>query len=398
MAPRGNFSLASWLPAAALGLAAACASASPAFAQGTPSGPRSLGNLHVGDDPTPTTDGARRFLDAARAGRAQGECPRAKFIVIVKKGADPFQAALAQARRDALLALLGDRARYFFVDFNVDGAADEVRVEYDVARDQEFPKLDVIWDPPPGTKVRESTRIRARATASDDWNRWQSGVRRIDLDVLPDNGSFGFHEWPARPLTCEDVPPPRTLDGVHVVPSPAPPIVRLRARAVDHAGHRSVHVRIAEYPTGDFYGTFEIETAGRYRTRADIALNHDGRGNLTGTMVGEQRVDARINECVFRTIRPNRFRVSLVGAYTEGRSLTVFIKEIEESKLRELRACPSGSHEIEWGFKTHIWPPEQLLGTSSPLVEVEVRPDGTRLYKLDHGPTTATVTLRRARD
>lgn len=397
MVPQRIFALASWLAAVVFGMSIAGIGA-PASAQSN----QSLGNLYVGDYTIPTPEGARRFLEAARAARAAGECPRAKFTVIVKKGDPLFQENLAKARRQPLLQLLGDRGRYFLFDIDWEGAADEVKVEYDVARDQEFPKLDVVWDPPPGKKVGPGTKIMARAAASDDWNLWQSGVRRIDMNVLPEssNQSFGFQEWPPHPRTCENMPPTRRLEGVYTVPPSPPPVVRLRVRAVDHAGHANPYRHIAEYPTGDWAGTFQMESAGRLFTRADIVLNHDGRGNLTGTMVGQQRIDYTWNggRCFQRTIRPNRFRVSLVGTYTEGRAFKVFIKEVEESKLREERGCAgSGSVQMEFGFKTHIWGAEALLGTPSPLGEGEVRADGTRYYKFEHPPTTATVTLRPAR-
>jgi len=324
----------------------------------------------------------------------------------VKKDDPLFQESLVRGRRDALLRLLGDQARYFLFETNSEGAADDVKVEYDVARDQEFPKLEVVWDPPPGTKVRAGTRIRARATARDDRNVWQSGIRRIDLIVLPEssNQSFGFHEWPPRPLTCEDVPPARTLEGVYDVPRSPPPVVRLRVRAVDHAGH-GTSSGIAEFPTADWAGRFEMVTtiAGRRleQAEAEIALNHDGRGNLTGTMTGRrERLAYSVGDCSHRTVQPNRFRVSLVGTYTDGRALKVLIKEIEETKLIFETRCPTGVSRGEATFKTGVWPPEALLGTPSPLGEGEVRADGTRHYRLvsetANGGTRWTVTLRPA--
>lgn len=157
-------------------------------------------------------------------------------------------------------------------------------------------------------------------------------------------------------------------------------------------------------------------TVGRdvYRTRADIVLDHDGKGNLTGTMTGQQvHVDYSTGGCSFRMVQPNRFRVSLVGSFTERSSpkerpsLKVFIRDIEETVLRAEARCDGGrggpiGPPGGWTFKMGVWTPEQLLGTPSPLGEGEVLPDGTRQYQWRHetggAGTAGTVTLHRTRN
>ena len=182
----------------------------------------------------------------------------------MKKGDALLQEAVANTRRDVLLQTLGDQARNFVFETDPNGAKNDVRVDYGVPRDTIPPTLDVTWTPPKGTKVKVDTRITAKATARDDANRWQSGIKTIDLDVQG-GGQFGFQDYPQPRLTCEHPPPAQTLEGVYSVPSPAPPIVRLRARASDFAGH-SVQ-DIAEFPTGDWYGTIDW-----MRSRRPIAI------------------------------------------------------------------------------------------------------------------------------
>jgi hypothetical protein len=190
------------------------------------------------------------------------------------------------------------------------------------------------------------------------------------------------------------------------VPDPSPAsVVRLRVTVRDYADNEST--QDISYPTeGDWHGTFTMESAGRYFTRADIVLKDDGRGNLTGTMVGRQRTEYSWDNgrCYQRTLQPNDFRISLAGSYTQlqqGSTLKVFIKEIEETKIREEHWCrgnPAPPVRLELGFKMRVWAGEALLGTPSPLGDGELLPDGSRQYTFDLSPTKATVTLRRVRD
>ena len=204
---------------------------------------------------------------------------------------------------------------------------------------------------------------------------------------------------------CEGMPEARTLVLTYTVPRNPPPVIRLVAVTEDHVG-LSDH-DTGEFPIGDWHGTFRSVTftVGRdvYRTEADIVLNHDGRGNLTGTMVGQQvAVAYSTGNCSLRTVQPNRFRVALVGAYTEGRAFKVFIKEVEETKLKSEMRCSSGGTQYEHTFKIAIWGHEAFLGTPSALGEGEVLADGTRQYKFEHetggAGTRTTATLKPARN
>jgi hypothetical protein len=206
-----------------------------------------------------TPDGAQKIRDAAQRARAQGNCPKGTFTVVVKKGDDLFQQARAQARRDAILQILGDQARNFVTETDITGARNDVRVSYGAPRDNISPTLEVTWTPPKNTKVSHGRRITAKATARDDANRWQSGIKTIDFDVQG-GGQFGFQDYPQPPQNCENAPPLQTSDGVYTVPNPEPPIVRLRARTRDFVGHSAQE--IAEFPTGDWFGKITKQVNG----------------------------------------------------------------------------------------------------------------------------------------
>ena len=130
---------------------------------------------------------------------------------------------------------------------------------------------------------------------------WQTGIKTIQLVAESDGGRFIASETYE---PCSD-PKEKRVEASYTVPANPPPIVRLAALAEDHAGNMS-EIDRAEFPTGDFYGTFTMwnptqqsqQTArtGRHRTRPRR------QGNLTGTMVGTQELIAGTRgNCSFRT-------------------------------------------------------------------------------------------------
>jgi hypothetical protein len=276
--------------------------------------------------------------------------------------------------------------------------------------DSQPPKITEIA-PPSGTKLKPGQRITLKVTASERYEDggydWQTGVKSIRVEDLTRHE--GLPPWEnenpaAQP--CKDKTWTKTHEMPFRVPDPAPLVVRLRVTVRDY--HNPAPPQNIEYPTeGDWYGAFTSVsfTVGRdlYRTQADIVLNHDGRGNLTGTMTGQQEAVAySTGNCSFRTVQPNRFRVALAGAYTEGRAFKVFIKEIEETRLKSEMRCSSGGTQYEHTFKMAIWGPEAFLGTPSALGEGEILADGTRRYKFEHeaggAGTRSTVTLKPTRN
>jgi hypothetical protein len=290
-------------------------------------------------------------------------------------------------------------------------------VDWTLAPDEEKPKLDVVWTPSKGTPVRVGDRITVHVTARDDATAAQTtpaqtGVARIRVDVGIGGGLVAAPaEYPPpMPLQeCGRQNPVRIYEATYTVPADAPPVVKLRAYARDFAGNETWED--ADFPLqADWYGTFTYpagQPPHQTTTRADLVLNHDGKGNLTGTMVGETRlVDASTAPgCFSSTVRPHNFRVALTGAYTEGRSIKVFIGDIQETPMIVNNRCPTYNTNVEanqLGFKNYIglgWYAQQpFLGTPSPLGEGEVFPDGTRVYRHSNVTGTMTVTLRRARN
>ena len=286
-------------------------------------GPVTINDLFTGDSVDLNRDAAQKLADAARKAQAPGQCPLGRLTINTPAGEELFQLALGQARRDVVLAFLdrqGINASRFFADVKVGGTQSNVRLDYNVARDDIAPTLDVQWTPPKGTKVRVGTRITAKAIARDDANRWQTGIKTIDLDVQG-GGQFGFGDYPQPQPPCESPPPPRTLEGVYTVPANPPPIVRLRARTNDFANHHDTD--IGEFPTGDWYGQikwsmFGGDGVGHHGT-IDIAVSYDGRGNLTGRVVGTEQVAAGGgNPCKHIFSTPPRMSANVVGQYTPG--------------------------------------------------------------------------------
>jgi hypothetical protein len=300
-----------------------------------------------------------------------------------------------------------------------------VWVKWTLAPDEEKPKLDVVWTPSKGTPVKIGDTITAHVTARDDATAAQTtpaqtGVARVRVDVGIGGGLVAAPAEYAPPMPlqeCGRQNPVRSYEATYTVTPDAPPVVKLRAYAKDFAGNETWED--AEFPLqADWHGTFEMVSfdavRNRFRSRADIVLNHDGRGNLTGTMAGQhEHVDFSSGGCTYRQIQPNRFRVSLVGSISErsspaeGPTLKVFIGEIEETALKAVATCEGGTGGPigppgGWKFKIGVFPPEVLLGTPGPFGEGEVLADGTRQYKLvsetGGAGTRWTVTLRRARN
>ena len=260
-------------------------------------GPVSLGDLFKDDDSVELRDGAAEKLREAGAQtfHPRGGCAeKAKFKVIVKRGDPLFQPALAAARRDVLKAVLADMPQFSWFEFSYEvGSKADVQVDYDRMPDREKPKLHTSSVPPKGSKVKPGDQIKVTMVARDDATRWQTGIQRIQLMAQNPGGDelVGAQDYPPviRP-NCESRPEPRTLVLTYTVPRNPPPIVRLRAIAEDFANHHDTDV--GEFPTGDWYGTFKWIHLCTGVTRdethgiADLTLDYDGRGNLTGTLAG----------------------------------------------------------------------------------------------------------------
>ena len=245
------------------------------------------------------------------------------------KGDPLFQNALAAARRDAVMAFLerqGITASRFVTDVNVEGTQSNVRLDYNVARDDIVPTLNVTWTPPKGTKVKARDRITAKAIAKDDANRWQSGIKTIDLDVQG-GGQFGFGDYPRPPQTCEN-PPPAANSGrrLHRAGQSAAD----RAAARRHQGLRRAFRAKTSQSTRPGIGMARFKwvhlctgvTRDETHGIADLTLDYDGRGNLTGTLAGStpQRSMSYPSCSSFVWVTPGTFSARLIGSYTPTQS------------------------------------------------------------------------------
>ena len=313
--------------------------------------------LFTGPDSVDLKPGAAEKLrDAARKAQAPGQCPLGRFTIFVAEGDPMFQEALGKTRRDAVLAALarqGIDASRFFVDFKVFGGegGNDAQLDYDAGRDQTAPKLDVTWTPPTGTKVKAGGKIKAKAVARDDANRWQTGVNTIDLDVQG-GGSFGFHDYPRPQPPCENPPPPRTLEGVYTVPSDPPPIVRLRAVTKDFAGHQARD--IGEFPTGDWYGTVKKTVKGggfNQTVDIDFAFEIDTSGTIKGRARGRVSTEeGQVPGCtILWTYSPSEFEIPLSGRRDGKKFEIVLERSITAATNRT--SCPhAGSHSSTHQF------------------------------------------------
>ena len=394
----------------AIGSVSSFAPSGAAFAQ-TPgtAGPVSLGDLFV-TDRVDLHPGAEDKLTEAVAQRfnPRGGCPQqVKFKVRVKHGDPLFQPSLAAARRDVIKGYLGNLlpSHQFEVNYEI-GSKDDVQVDYDRMQDREKPTLHTSSVPAKGSKVKQGDKIKVTMVARDDATIWQTGIQRIQLIAQNPGGDalVGAQDYPPviRP-NCEGRPEPRTLVLTYTVPSNPPPIVRLRAIAEDFVNLSDFD--IGEFPTGDWYGTFEFSSeyanVGRTVTikdHMDIALEYDGHGNLTGSLVGNRSFSSQGHpNCNWATTIPDKLRGKLLGSYTPGAEV-MSIQLVEPVVAPPPRKdCPGGGY-IYSGDSIHEWPPFK-----SALRSPRAAADGTFLSSFEEttaGPVTnrLSLTLRRAQN
>ena len=271
-----------------------------------------LGDMFGGDAPNLKPEKARELIDAARKAKAPGKCPLGTLVIFTPAGDQLFQAALARARRDAVLETLqrnGVDATRFFVDLLVAGNKDDATL--DLRLDRQKPQLTTTSVPPKGRKVKAGDQVKIVMIARDDAEpkAWQTGIKTIQLVAESEGGRFIASE---NYEACTD-PRERRVEATYTVPANPPPIVRLAALAEDHAG--LMDTDIGEFPTGDWYGTFGwthicVGGGNRDETRgvSDLTLNYDGRGKLTGTLVGRTTERKQtIPPCSFANVAPGTF-------------------------------------------------------------------------------------------
>ena len=196
-----------------------------------------------------------------------------------------------------------------------------------LAPDKDKPTLTTTSQPTNGTKVKPGDIIKIKMQASEEYNNprynWQTGVKKVQLTDESRNQIVPPHFEGAEMRPCAEKQWKQMLEVTYTVPSNPPPIIRLRAVAEDFAGNQDFDV--GEFPTGDWYGTFnwnhDCEGGMTDKTKgiSDLALDYDGQGNLTGTLAGSipDRVQV-IQGCSVTFLAPGSFSARLVGSYTPG--------------------------------------------------------------------------------
>jgi hypothetical protein len=402
-----------------LAFAASVVPAIVAAQQAGTSGSISREDMFVSDDPNNAAgavdlkkDAADWFKDAARNAwtswnnREPGQCPKPTITVSVAKGSDPLiETALAQARRDALKAVLGPNAERFTWVENSTGPRNKVEIGPAIT-DKAAPRIMVT--PPSGKKMKSGRRETIKVTVTEPESGWQSGIKRIQVEDVDQHSNLQLWDNPApTPRPCGNAGLTKTIEATGEVP--AQPVWHLKVTAFDYANNSVVEQ--VQYPTGDWFGTFgwtHICAGGgnRDETRGigNLTLDHDGRGNLTGTLAGSTPERAQtIPPCSFRYVAPGTFSAKLVGSYTPGQD--TFSAQAAEGRTTPGRAsftCPGGTNVTEQAFFTAYEGPM----FRDAFRDLRRQPDGSRKSSGEHtfsaGGTTCTttysLTLRQAQN
>jgi len=210
-----------------------------------------------------------------------------------------------------------------------DGKPQRLAETFTLGDDRDAPALDVHSIPPKGSKVRAGDKIVVKINADEGFGdgrgSWQTGVQSIQL--LADDGKVepDFTEPGMLPKACANKSWKRTLETTYKVPKNPPPIVHLTAIAADFAGNENF--KTAEFPVGDWYGTFkwsahqEVPTGPQdWKGSADLVLTEDGKGGLTGRLKGSQAQKLELAKCHAET--HGTLTADLTGTIT-GKKITV---------------------------------------------------------------------------
>ena len=121
---------------------------------------------------------------------------------------------------------------------------------------------------------------------------------------------------------------------------------------------------LAEFPTGDWYGTIEysedsviLGVRTTIKDHMDIVLEYDGKGNLQGSLTGNRSFSVQNHpNCNWATTIPSKLRGRLLGSYTPGAGV-MSIQLVEPVVAPTTKkVCPGGGYIIS-GHSIHEWPP-----------------------------------------
>jgi hypothetical protein len=202
---------------------------------------------------------------------------------------------------------------------DTDPTHEDVNVRWTPKPDQEKPKLDVIWTPSKGTKVKPDGKITAKVTARDDAAPAQTGVARIRVDIGIGGGLVAAPAQypPPIPLQeCGRQNPVRTYEATYTVPSNPPPVVQLRANARDFAGNETWED--AKFPTSDWFGSIKKQAKGaghNHTVDVDFAFEIETSGVIRGRARARVTTEeGQVPACtILWTYSPSEFEIPLSG-------------------------------------------------------------------------------------
>jgi hypothetical protein len=315
---------------------------------------------------------SRQLENALKKFEAAEDCypPRVTITVVMKKGGDPiFLQTIGNVRADALqqalvsFGLTQDQVRTDPV--NIQGSREAVRVRFGDRfndSDRDRPTLEVTSVPKDGQKVNAGDQIQIAIKASeryaDGHKSWPTGVYVIQLiseDKDPQSKEYG-----RVPQGRGDVCIPRTEQMTYTVPSPPPLLVTLIVLAEDRAGNPP-EAKVLRFPTGDWAGRLEgsIHQLLRngpqdWNVRADLALKNDGRGGLTGALMGTQTQTLGLHDC--HAVTTDKIQATLEGAFTHNaKGMSVTVKDRIGTSWPKTAQCKEGG-SADAGPVAFNWP------------------------------------------
>jgi hypothetical protein len=220
--------------------------------------------------------------------------------------------------------------------------------------DPDPPVLKTNSTPPKNTKVKAGDQIKIHATASerhaDGHKSWPSGVKSLQFianGTLVDSKDYGM-----KPPPCEV----RVFEPVYTVPKNPPEIVHLRIYTEDVTGHGTFEE--ADFPTrGDWYGCLDWSVHQMVPSgpqdwlgHADLILDDDGQGGLTGTLSGTENQKLAIEGC--HGVTNWTVNARLTGTVTTSAQKITINATDRHSTRPEMASCG----EARTGGDIFMWP------------------------------------------
>lgn len=236
-------------------------------------------------------------------------------------------------------------ARLITYDSNADAST-----TVSLSPDTDKPTLNTTSTPPKGTKVKPGDTIKIRLEASEEYSQdrrgWQTGVKKLQLIDESPKPVVTPHWEGGQPRACAAKQWKQFLEVTYTVPANPPPVIRLRAIGEDFAGNQDFD--LAEFPTGDWFGTIKKTVKGggfNYTVDLDVAFDVvDQKGTIKGRAHGKVRTqEDQVSTCtILWTFSPSEFEMPISGR-REGREIALKL-EPGPSTGTNLTTCEHGQH------------------------------------------------------